>query len=406
MVRPTTAGRLLAVLFLLSFALGTAKVRAADDAKPTEPAPATEPAVVDHTIADGEPAAMLEEMKKLSVRSPKGANRPEMIADFKKIQTAVSQAADKLLVPDAQPDIVLQVLPLKVQSLGMLARFGDKEAAQQLASVLKEWVDPRLVDAKPEASSVLVPVKLQALGLLAQMRQEGAAERLVEFIRGPLSNYLDKEPLTQQLAGLAMSAAQTLEYSGKTEDAGAAYREFAGRFTKSDDPAVRAQAERLEACARRMSLPGNFMDISGTLVDGTTFDWSSYRGRVVLVDFWATWCGPCIGELPNVKKNYELYHDRGFDVVGISLDTDKDALQKFIADNKLPWACLYSEDPENNGWKHPMAVHYGINGIPAVLLVDKEGKVVEMNARGDKLGEALERLLGPAAADAGAGSGK
>ncbi|MBX9792271.1 MAG: TlpA family protein disulfide reductase [Pirellulales bacterium] len=383
-----------------------APLRAADDAEPSKPAAETETTAVDYTIVDGEPDAMLEGMRKLATQRPKGANRDEMIADFKKIQSAISQAADKLVVPDANPEIVLQVIPLKVQALGMLARFGDSEAAGQLASVLKDWVDPRLSDAKPEVSAALVPVKLQALGLLAQLRQEGAAAQLVEFIRGPLVEYLDKQPLNQQLAGLAMSAAQTLEYSGKTEEAGAAYREFAGRFAKSDDPAVRSQAERLEACARRMSLPGNFMDISGTTVDGKPFDWSSYRGRVVLVDFWATWCGPCIGELPNVKKNYELYHDRGFDVVGISLDTERADLENFIKDKQLPWVCLFSDDANHNGWNHPMAVHYGINAIPAVLLVDKDGKVIEMNARGEKLGEALQRLLGPPAAAADSDKGK
>jgi peroxiredoxin len=395
-------GVLVHLVGLFLFAMLLAPARAADDAKPVAPAAAAD-APTDYTIADGEPAAILEAVQKLAAQRPKGANREEMIADFKKIQAAIGKAADKLLVPDAKPEIVLQIIPLKVQSLGMLARFGDPEAAGQLTAVLKDWVDPRLADATPEVSAALIPLKLQALGLLAQLKQEGAAEKLIEFIHGPLTAQLDKQPITQQLAGLAMSAAQTLEYSGKTEEAAAVYREFAARFTKSDDPAVRAQAERLEACARRMSLPGNFMDISGTLVDGAPLNWSSYRGRVVLVDFWATWCGPCIGELPNVKKNYELYHDRGFDVLGISLDSDKDALVKFIADNKLPWACLYSDDAENNGWKHPMAVHYGINAIPAVLLLDKEGKVVEMNARGDKLGEALERLLGPPGEAAGSG---
>jgi thiol-disulfide isomerase/thioredoxin len=109
----------------------------------------------------------------------------------------------------------------------------------------------------------------------------------------------------------------------------------------------------------------------------------------VLVDFWATWCGPCKAELPNVLANYEKYHSRGFEVVGVSCDEDKAALIKFIEDQKLPWPIMFQQPGEPS-----MANYYGITGIPTAILTNKKGEVISLNARGPELTRLLGELLG------------
>jgi thiol-disulfide isomerase/thioredoxin len=150
----------------------------------------------------------------------------------------------------------------------------------------------------------------------------------------------------------------------------------------------------LEGIARRMALPGNPIQVTGTLLDGSPFNWDAYRGKVVLVDFWATWCGPCRAEVPNLLKLYKAYHDKGFEVVGISLDEKPEDAQKYIDQTGIPWVTLFNQDPAQRGWEHPLATYYGITGIPRAILVDQAGNVVSMMARGKNLEIELRKLLG------------
>jgi thiol-disulfide isomerase/thioredoxin len=122
---------------------------------------------------------------------------------------------------------------------------------------------------------------------------------------------------------------------------------------------------------------GKPLDIRFTALDGREVDLAKLTNKVVLVEFWSTTCGPCIAELPVVKAVYEKFHDRGFEVVAISLDDKEAALRRFIKDKELPWAQHF----DGKGWGNEFAVRYGIFGIPTMWLVDKRGHLRDTNAR-------------------------
>jgi len=123
-------------------------------------------------------------------------------------------------------------------------------------------------------------------------------------------------------------------------------------------------------------------------LEGETVDLSKLQGKVVLIDFWATWCGPCRAELPNVKAAYEKLHPKGFEIIGISFDKSKSDLQAFIAKEKMPWQQYF----DGLFWDNKIGKKYGIQGIPTMWLVDKKGNLREMEARGH-LEERVEKLL-------------
>ncbi|MBE2213897.1 MAG: TlpA family protein disulfide reductase [Opitutaceae bacterium] len=136
--------------------------------------------------------------------------------------------------------------------------------------------------------------------------------------------------------------------------------------------------------------PGSaFPVFTATDTQGRAVDLARLRGKVVLIDFWASWCGPCIAELPEVIALHERFAARGFEVIGISLDREATALARAVNRHQIPWPQIF----DGGGWENTLAGRYGVTRIPTTYLIDRNGLIVAADATPEELALVLDRLL-------------
>jgi len=169
-----------------------------------------------------------------------------------------------------------------------------------------------------------------------------------------------------------MAAAGDYEFLGQPDKA----RELAEQLAGS--PASESIRQWAKGFVYRLAAMHQPIDLKFTAVDGRSVDLAQWRGKVVLVDFWATTCGPCRQELPRVKAAYDQYHAQGLEVVGISCDTDKDQLLRFLKDKDLPWPQFFDGKQQTD---NQFSQAFGVDGIPHMFLVGKDGRLAFDNVR-------------------------
>jgi thiol-disulfide isomerase/thioredoxin len=164
-------------------------------------------------------------------------------------------------------------------------------------------------------------------------------------------------------------------------------------FQGTEFVATLEKREAAAAAAKKMRaslvVGAIFPDFNEKDVAGKPMSIANDKGKVVLVDFWATWCGPCRAELPNVLGTYNKYHDKGFEIIGISLDQDQARLADFTKSMNMTWPQIF----DGQGWQNKLAVKYGIESIPATFLLDGEGKIIGRDLRGEDLPAAVAKAL-------------
>jgi len=157
-----------------------------------------------------------------------------------------------------------------------------------------------------------------------------------------------------------------------------------------EDKAVQ-QLEKYLLALEGSAIGKQFIDVKGNTPEGQPVALSDYagKGKVVLIDFWASWCGPCIKEMPTVVAAYKKYKSKGLEIVGISLDTDKAAWEKSIKDLGITWPQM----SDLKGWESELSQPYAVRGIPHTVLLDKDGKILLKDLRGEDLLKKLDELL-------------
>lgn len=203
----------------------------------------------------------------------------------------------------------------------------------------------------------------------------------VQMAKLPEGSKLQRMAMGGVISGLKSTGhLLTAEYTMKYID----------KYKKEDIYGEIARMEYDMAKNRTSTIGMEAPDLAGMTPDSSTYSLRQLRGKVTLIDFWASWCGPCRRENPNVVQTYKKYHDKGFDVLGVSLDTDAKRWRDAIAQDGLPWHHI----SDLGGWQSKHAALYSVSSIPTTLLLDKDGKILARNLRGEQLGEKLKEIFG------------
>jgi thiol-disulfide isomerase/thioredoxin len=334
-----------------------------------------------HTLAAKNPDAAWDELQEAS-------RRPEPPAAWQTKEPSQKETADFLMpyalaLMDKAQDFytrfpkdshALEARKQELEMTGVAVSLGATNQQARLDTAEKALLaDPAL--SEDDRFSIRQSDMERAAQAKESESEAAAAAELEKGVRALQKEFPKRPEIMQMLLEIAGDA--------EGEKARALLQEVTNSAVASDEIKQSAAGE-----LKKLDSVGKPLALHFTALDGRDVDVSKLKGKVVLIDFWATWCGPCVAELPHVKEAYDKNHPKGFEIIGVSLDQEKANLTEFVSSHNMDWPQYF----DGLGWENKFAGQFGITSIPAMWLVDKKGNLRDLHARADLDGK-VEKLL-------------
>ncbi len=310
-------------------------------------------------------------------KSPAEQPSAEKSSDEKPVaEVSVAELSSK----EAYETVLLEIRELQ-QSPS--ARSNMEKTIEKIENKLKGFIEG--YPETPEAHDA----KYQ-LGVLYSNTQnpKEAIKYLKEFLSSNVEADLNDE---NKVVFGHYSLAESYKNNGEYESAKNHYQIIIDRYPSVNTRILAMARSNLDDMdvIRKLAIGKEPIPFEVTDIKGNPLSLEKYKGKVVLLDFWATWCMPCLQEMPNVKRVYKQYQKEGFEIIGISLDRQRSALDSYIRKNDIKWPQYY----DGKYWNNDIAMKYRIRSIPATFLLDRKGKIRYKSLRGSELARAVEKLI-------------
>ena len=278
-------------------------------------------------------------------------------------------------------DKAKETLPEAVNILALVG--GDDELSGNFESFYTKLINDKTINK----DIIETTMKFRHNQLRALIGQEIAAEEKEAKIKALLEKYSSEIDIVAPLftakdpfPSTALSSVNELvNYNPQLA------QQLIVKCEKYGGDAIKKNIDQIK---KKIGLMGKEVKIAITTLDNKKISLEDYKGKVVLIDFWATWCGPCVSEMPRIVDLYSKYHDKGFETIGISLDNEIESLKNFVKEKGIAWPQSF----DGKGWQNKYVKEFDVKGIPTMLLIDKDGKLSDLNGRQDTEAKIIELL--------------